>query len=66
LFKRTLRLYAKGSRLRSKTGQVFRADAAYIALTMDVICQYSFAADDGYLLGDDFKIEWKYRVTQGE
>jgi cytochrome P450 len=42
-----------------KTGKVFKADAAYMALTMDVICQYSFAADDDYLLEDDSKIEWK-------
>jgi cytochrome P450 len=43
----------------SKTGEVIRADAAYVALTMDVISQYAFANDDDYLSEPDFKLAWK-------
>jgi cytochrome P450 len=42
-----------------KTGEVIRVDAAFIALTMDVICQYAFANDDNMLLKDDFNLVWK-------
>jgi cytochrome P450 len=42
-----------------QTGEVVRADAAFVALTMDVISQYSFARDDDYLAEPDFKLAWK-------
>lgn len=42
-----------------KTGEVIRAHAAYVALTMDVISQYSFARDDDYLSEYDFRLAWK-------
>jgi hypothetical protein len=38
---------------------VVRADAAFVALTMDVISRYSFARDDDYLSKPDFKLAWK-------
>ncbi|KAE9368851.1 cytochrome P450 [Stipitochalara longipes BDJ] len=41
------------------TGEVVRVDAAFTALTMDVISQYSFARDDDYLSEPDFKLKWK-------
>ncbi|KAN0093577.1 cytochrome P450 [Hyaloscypha variabilis] len=41
------------------TGEVVRVDAAFTALTMDVISQYSFARDDDYLSEPDFKLQWK-------
>ncbi|KAJ9636882.1 hypothetical protein H2199_007876 [Coniosporium tulheliwenetii] len=43
----------------SKTGEVIRLDAAFMALTMDVICDYAFANDRKHLDEDDFKLEWK-------
>jgi cytochrome P450 len=46
-----------------KTGEVIRIDAAYTALTMDVICQYSFAMDDNMLGEPDFKLAWKETLT---
>lgn len=42
-----------------KSGEVVRADAAFVALTMDVISRYSFAGDDDYLSEPDFKLAWK-------
>jgi cytochrome P450 len=43
----------------SKTGEIIRADAAFVALTMDVISKYCFARDDDYLSEPDFKVAWK-------
>ncbi|KAI9054764.1 hypothetical protein LZ554_001913 [Drepanopeziza brunnea f. sp. 'monogermtubi'] len=42
-----------------KTGEVFRIDAALMALTVDIICQYAFANDDNTLMKDDFNLAWK-------
>lgn len=42
-----------------QNGEVIRVDAAFVALTMDVISQYSFAVDDDYLSEPDFKVAWK-------
>lgn len=42
-----------------QTGEVIRADAAFMALTMDIICQYAFAKDDNMLAKPDFNIAWK-------
>lgn len=46
-----------------KTGEVIRTDAAYIGLTMGVICEYPFAADDNYLEEEDFKLAWKETLS---
>jgi len=43
----------------AKTGEVIRLDAAYMALTTDVITQYAYARSYNYLAEDDFKLEWK-------
>jgi cytochrome P450 len=45
-----------------KTGEIIRVDAAFMALTMDVICQYAFAKDDNMLLKDDFNLAWKEMI----
>lgn len=45
--------------------QVLRLDAAYMALTMDIITQYSFGNNDDYLSVPDFKLEWKETVIKG-
>lgn len=42
-----------------RAGDVIRLDAAYMALTMDVITQYAYSRSFNYLDEDDFKIEWK-------
>lgn len=44
------------------TGEVIRIDAAFMALTMDVICQYAFANDDAMLERDDFNVAWKEMI----
>jgi cytochrome P450 len=49
----------------SRTGEVIRADAALTALTTDVICNYMFAADEDYLMHDDFKLAWKKCLDVG-
>jgi cytochrome P450 len=45
-----------------ETGEVVRVDAAFMALTMDVICQYAFANDDNMLMKDDFNLAWKETI----
>ena len=45
-----------------KTGEVLRVDAGFMALTMDVICQYAFAKDDNMLMKDDFNLAWKEMI----
>ncbi|KAK6209990.1 cytochrome P450 [Colletotrichum tabaci] len=45
-----------------KTGEVVRLDAAFMALTMDVICDYAFAHDRRYLDEPDFKLLWKETI----
>ncbi len=45
-----------------KTGEVIRVDAAFMALTMDIICQYAFANDDNMLMKDDFNLAWKEMI----
>lgn len=44
------------------TGEAVRVDAAFMALTMDVICQYAFATDDNMLAKDDFNLAWKQMI----
>jgi hypothetical protein len=46
----------------AQAGEVVRLDAAFMALTMDVICDYSFALDPRYLDEADFKLEWKQTI----
>ncbi|KUJ20796.1 cytochrome P450 [Mollisia scopiformis] len=45
-----------------QTGEVIKVDAAFMALTMDVICQYAFANDDNMLSKDDFNLAWKEMI----
>ncbi|KAI8628101.1 cytochrome P450 [Xylariaceae sp. FL1651] len=47
----------------TETGEVVRVDVALMATTIDVICDYGFAADRKYLDEPDFKIEWKNTVA---
>ncbi|CZR56606.1 related to cytochrome P450 CYP3/CYP5/CYP6/CYP9 subfamilies [Phialocephala subalpina] len=42
-----------------ESGEVIRADAAFTALTFDIISQYSFARDYDHLSEADFNLEWK-------
>lgn len=42
--------------------EVVRLDAAFMALTMDVICDYAFARDRRYLDEPDFKLLWKQTI----
>lgn len=44
-------------------GEVIRLDAAYMALTMDIINQFSFGYSLKYLEEPDFKLEWKETVV---
>ncbi|KAJ9268666.1 hypothetical protein DTO212C5_5273 [Paecilomyces variotii] len=45
--------------------QVLRLDAAYMALTMDIITHYAYGESYNYLYEDDFKLEWKDTVIGG-
>jgi cytochrome P450 len=47
----------------AKTGEVARVDAAFMALTMDIICDYAFANDRKYLDEPDFKLLWKQTIV---
>jgi len=46
----------------SKTQEIIRLDAAFMALTMDIICDYAFAKDRKYLDEPDFKLQWKETI----
>ncbi|KAK1987725.1 cytochrome P450 [Colletotrichum cereale] len=46
----------------ARTGEIVRLDAAFMALTMDIICDYSFAHDRRYLDEPDFKLLWKETI----
>ncbi|KAE8552457.1 hypothetical protein TMatcc_002504 [Talaromyces marneffei ATCC 18224] len=48
-----------------KSGEVVRLDAAYMALTMDIITHYGFGESYNYLAEPDFKLEWKDTVIGG-
>ncbi|KAK1750420.1 cytochrome P450 monooxygenase sdnE [Echria macrotheca] len=45
-----------------ETQEIVRLDAAFMALTMDIICTYAFASDLRYLDEPDFKLEWKKTI----
>ncbi|KAJ6440648.1 putative thiol methyltransferase 2 [Purpureocillium lavendulum] len=45
-----------------ESGEVLRLDAAFMALTMDVICDYAFSNDRKYLDEPDFKLLWKQTI----
>jgi cytochrome P450 len=46
-----------------KSKQVIRLDAAYMALTMDIITEYAYGESYDYLSEDDFKLKWKETVV---
>ncbi|EXJ83291.1 hypothetical protein A1O1_06910 [Capronia coronata CBS 617.96] len=48
-----------------KTAEVIRLDAAYMALTMDIITQAAFGETDNCLAEPDFKLAWKETVIAG-
>lgn len=48
-----------------KAGEVVRLDAAYMALTMDIITHYAFGESYNHLAEPDFKLEWKDTVIGG-
>lgn len=48
-----------------RTGAVLRLDAAYMALTMDIITHYAYGESYNYLAEEDFKLEWKNTVIGG-
>ena len=48
-----------------KTKEVIRLDAAYMALTMDIIAHYAYGQSYNYLAEDDFKVSWKETVIGG-
>ena len=48
-----------------KTKEVIRLDAAYMALTMDIITHYAYGQSYNYLAEDDFKVSWKETVIGG-
>ncbi|KAJ9243589.1 hypothetical protein DTO169E5_2504 [Paecilomyces variotii] len=42
---------------------VIRLDAAYMALSMDVICHYAYGESYNYLAHEDFRLTWRYAVV---
>ena len=48
-----------------KEKRVIRLDAAYMALTMDIITEYAYGESYNYLSEDDFKLKWKETVVGG-
>lgn len=48
-----------------ETNEIIRLDAAYMALTMDIITHYAFGSSYNYLAEPDFKLEWKETVIAG-
>ncbi|GAD93895.1 benzoate 4-monooxygenase cytochrome P450, putative [Paecilomyces variotii No. 5] len=47
-----------------KSGAIIRLDAAFTALTMDIITHYSYGKSYNYLDEDDFKLSWKEAVLE--
>jgi cytochrome P450 len=48
-----------------ETKEVIRLDAAYMALTMDIITHYAYGQSYNYLAEEDFKLSWKEAVIGG-
>jgi len=48
-----------------ENGEVVRTDAAFMALTMDIITEFAFGDSYNYLDEPDFKLEWKETVIGG-
>ncbi|KAK4222217.1 cytochrome P450 [Podospora fimiseda] len=46
-----------------ETNDVFRFDAAFMALTMDIIATYAFGKDSDYLDEADFEVIWRETLT---
>lgn len=44
------------------SGREVRLDAAFMALTMDIICHYAYGESYNYLSHDDFRVGWKTAV----
>lgn len=44
---------------QSKDKPVLRLDAAFMALTMDIICHYAYGESYNYLDDDDFRARWR-------
>jgi len=45
-----------------KTKEVIRLDAAYTALTMDIMTHYAYGESYNHLAEDDFKLSWKEAI----
>lgn len=48
-----------------KNKRVIRLDAAYMALTMDIITAYAYGESYDYLSEDDYKLKWKHTIVNG-
>jgi cytochrome P450 len=48
-----------------KRKRVIRLDAAYMALTMDIITEYGYGESYDYLSEDDYKLMWKETIVGG-
>ncbi|TVY65505.1 Cytochrome P450 monooxygenase sdnE [Lachnellula suecica] len=59
VLKSKVELLASRFQQAQMTGEVIRLDAAFMALTFDIICQYSFANGSNMLAKDDFNLAWK-------
>lgn len=46
-----------------RTKAVIRLDAAYMALSMDIICHYAYGESYNYLAHEDFRLVWRYAVV---
>ncbi|KAK0742081.1 cytochrome P450 [Apiosordaria backusii] len=46
----------------AESGEIFRLDAALMALTMDITCDYCFGRDRNYLDKPDFELQYKQAV----
>ena len=53
----------KSRLMAAKGSKVVRLEVVFMALTMDIICDYAFADDRKYLDEDDFKLQWKETIN---
>jgi cytochrome P450 len=49
----------------SEKKSVVRLDAAYMAVTMDIITHYAYGESCNYVADENFKVEWKQAVIGG-